>query len=546
MSILVDAASEYLELAPTGFGAGGVPYTIMAQFFQIAARPNYRTVFYIGPSAGLNTGGVFYGQNPNDTTRLDVEGAALSSGSVAIPTGRWVNLAVTYNAGVHNYYIDGAVNSTVTRTFTINPQVLRLGIETTSTTQYPDAYYDNLLMYSGIALTPDQVMAQGRQRVPINRYGLYAWYPMLPGNGNLLDRSGNQRVLTPYLSGIIDGMPAPMRWSPRPIIISAPAAAGSASVGSAAITEADDTVSATGTLPIVGTAGISEAADTVASAGKLALDGTAAITEANDTVASTGVLPIVGSASITEAADTVTSTGTLPIVGTAGITEAADTLTSAGTLPIVGQAAITEGADTSAATGVLPIIGAASITEAADTLTATGGNGLTGQLAVTEADDAVSAAGVLPIVGSAGITESADTLSATGALPIVGQTDATEADDTLTATGNGPGALNGQASITEADDTVVATGTINIAAIAAIAEQADTLIAAAVLSISGQAAIQEADDTCAATQTVVRHFRSTQLLLFPYNAEYALIPNVYEATYELILPYEPTYEVLVT
>lgn len=117
------------------------------------------------------------------------------------------------------------------------------------------------------------------------------------------------------------------------------AGGGGASTGSAAITEADDTVAAAGTLPISGTASIAEADDTLAATGAMANSGVANITEADDTLAATGTLPITGTAAITEANDTLAATG---------ITASAST----------GAAAITEQDDTLAATAVVATVDA--------------------------------------------------------------------------------------------------------------------------------------------------------------------------------------------
>jgi len=86
---------------------------------------------------------------------------------------------------------------------------------------------------------------------------------------------------------------------------------------------------------VTGSAAITEASDTIVSAGSLGtiITGSAAITEASDTISSAGRVFIAGAAAITEAADTVSSTGGgAIIIGTAAITEAPDTISSAGTV----------------------------------------------------------------------------------------------------------------------------------------------------------------------------------------------------------------------
>ncbi len=175
---------------------------------------------------------------------------------------------------------------------------------------------------------------------------------------------------------------------------SIPTSSGAA--GTAAITEASDTVSATGNIAIPGTASITEASDTVAATGAIAVAGTAAITEGSDTVAATGVGGEVGTAAITESSDSVSATGALSVTGSAGITEGADTVAATGAAGAGATAAITEQPDVVAATGGIALSGAAAIFEAGDIVVATGALGLAGTAAITEAPDSVAATGGLP------------------------------------------------------------------------------------------------------------------------------------------------------
>ncbi|MEN6302262.1 MAG: hypothetical protein ABFD96_06015 [Armatimonadia bacterium] len=168
---------------------------------------------------------------------------------------------------------------------------------------------------------------------------------------------------------------------------------------------------------ITGTAAITEGDDTVVATGTVRVAGTASITEADDTVASTGTVRVAGTASITEDDDTVSATGTVgsaPITGTASITEGDDTVAATGTVRVAGTAAITEGNDTVAATGTVRVAGTASITEGADTVAATVTVRVAGTASITEGDDTVSAAGTVRVAGTASITEGNDTVVATG------------------------------------------------------------------------------------------------------------------------------------
>jgi len=85
--------------------------------------------------------------------------------------------------------------------------------------------------------------------------------------------------------------------------------------------------------------------------------GTLAITEASDTVVATGTNTDNGALAKTEASDTVVATGTNTDNGAASITEASDTVVSTGTNTDNGVASITEASDTTVATGTVTGVG---------------------------------------------------------------------------------------------------------------------------------------------------------------------------------------------
>jgi hypothetical protein len=129
-----------------------------------------------------------------------------------------------------------------------------------------------------------------------------------------------------------------------------------------------------------------------------------------------------GTAAVTEAADTSTASGTETFTGTSATTEAADTSTASGTETFTGTSATTEEADTSTASGTHTdnVTGSAAVTEADDTSAASGTETFTGTSATTEADDTATAAGTLTITGTAAVTEAADTSTASGTVSAVG------------------------------------------------------------------------------------------------------------------------------
>lgn len=98
-----------------------------------------------------------------------------------------------------------------------------------------------------------------------------------------------------------------------------------------------------------------------------------------------------GALAATEADDTLSATGTGAIQGTLSSTEANDTATATGAAKIQGILAQTEADDTLDAAGKDPITAAGDVTEADDTLSAAARALVRGVLAATEADDGTTA-----------------------------------------------------------------------------------------------------------------------------------------------------------
>jgi hypothetical protein len=149
--------------------------------------------------------------------------------------------------------------------------------------------------------------------------------------------------------------------------------------------------------------------------------GTAAVTEAADTSTASGTETFTGTVAVTEAADTSTATGTETFAGTVAAAEADDTSTASGAETFTGTSATTEEADTSTASGthIENVTGSAAATEADDSSTASGTETFTGTSAATEADDTSTAAGTLTITGTVAVTEAADTSTASGTVTLV-------------------------------------------------------------------------------------------------------------------------------
>lgn len=105
------------------------------------------------------------------------------------------------------------------------------------------------------------------------------------------------------------------------------------------------------------------------------VNGSVTVTEAGDSITASGKLFIAASAALTEAGDTLAATGSSAVSGisaSVSLTEENDTAVITARLAITGLAALAEGADAVAATGRLAVRAAAAITETGDTVAATG------------------------------------------------------------------------------------------------------------------------------------------------------------------------------
>lgn len=164
-------------------------------------------------------------------------------------------------------------------------------------------------------------------------------------------------------------------YAKRPKRIFLSTGGGSGVTGTAAITLAGDTSSATGTTTVKGSAAPTLGNDTSSASGTVgSVSGTAAITLANDTSSAQGTTSIGGTGAVTLGNDFSTASGAVgsAITGSAAITLGGDTSSATGTTKILGSAAIILGADFSTAQGTTKILGSAAVTLGDDFATAFG------------------------------------------------------------------------------------------------------------------------------------------------------------------------------
>ncbi|MGD9726055.1 MAG: hypothetical protein AB7V39_06635 [Nitrospiraceae bacterium] len=228
--------------------------------------------------------------------------------------------------------------------------------------------------------------------------------------------------------------------------------------GTASITEADDTVAATGTVALNAAASITEAADTLAASGALGLTGSASIGLAGATMSSVAVLPIVGTASMSEQDNALASVAQLPIAASAILDEADDTVV-AELLWIEGRIAqvdITLDAGTIEAEGLLQTHGTATIQESDDALTASSALLITGSSTISEADDTVLSSGPPGTTGALDIVEADDSISGVGVVLITGTSMQTTAPYVLTSVAEIT--IQGTLTVTLEGQSIAATG----------------------------------------------------------------------------------------
>ena len=190
--------------------------------------------------------------------------------------------------------------------------------------------------------------------------------------------------------------------------------------------------------------------------------GTLAVTQANQTSSASGRLVKRGTAAATEAADTLSAAGSVTHRGTINVTQADHTSVIAGRVIRRGTVAVTEADDTlSAAGGPLAPIGTVDANEDDDTLNASGRLVRRGTMAATQADQTMSAAGRVIRRGTVDVTQADQTLSAAGG-PIsnikYGTVDVTQADNTLAAVGRV--IRRGDIVVTQSDQAMAAAGRV--------------------------------------------------------------------------------------
>jgi len=188
-----------------------------------------------------------------------------------------------------------------------------------------------------------------------------------------------------------------------------------------------------------GTLARTNANDTLSASGTTTITGSLAKTNVNDTSSATGTTTVVGSLAVTNTNDTGAISGSVgePVSGTLAVTNTNDTSAAQGTTTVVASLAKTNVNDTSAATGTTTVVGSLATTNINDTLSASGsvGNAVAGTVAVTNINDTSSATGTTTVLAILSFTNTNDSLSASGSPLVIGTLAKTNVNDTLSASG---------------------------------------------------------------------------------------------------------------
>ncbi len=166
---------------------------------------------------------------------------------------------------------------------------------------------------------------------------------------------------------------------------------------------------------------LTDAADSLSASGSLAIAAQAAVSDAADSLSGSGALSIVADAAITDAADSLAAVGSLGgLTVDLAVTDAADSLSAESVLVVSAAAALVDTADSLTGSGSLALVAQASVTDAADSLGAAAGLSIVAELAAADESDALTAeATVGGVVASASMTDAADSLLADGELGAV-------------------------------------------------------------------------------------------------------------------------------
>jgi hypothetical protein len=234
---------------------------------------------------------------------------AAAKTSAAMSANTWNHAACVFSSATSRAaYLNGGNKGTETTNITF-----AAGIDTTVIGRLsrptPAAYFHGSCAEAGVwaaALSDEEIaaLAAGLSPLQVRPQSLVAYWPLFARATNEEDWVGGNTLA---VTGATAADHPRIIYPAWPEIILSAAAAASGASGSASITESADSVAGSANIVVIGSVAITEAADTVTATGvsSSASVGTAAITEAADSAVGAGNIVVIGTAAITESADSV-------------------------------------------------------------------------------------------------------------------------------------------------------------------------------------------------------------------------------------------------
>jgi hypothetical protein len=148
------------------------------------------------------------------------------------------------------------------------------------------------------------------------------------------------------------------------------------------------------------------------------ISGTAAITDAQEQISATGQTKVSGTLSVTDGSETLTVDGAVITTGTAQITDSGEIISAVSSLQeITGTAQITDAGEQIDATGEVKIAGTASLADGTEEVIIVGQNDVTGSVSFADLAAEIAAEGSVRVQGSLALTDLGESISARERVP---------------------------------------------------------------------------------------------------------------------------------
>lgn len=290
------------------------------------------------------------------------------------------------------------------------------------------------------------------------------------------------------------------------LIINAPS---SGFTGSSAVTQDDQTSSASGLAGVIGSAAVVQDDQVSSATGQLQHSGTAATTQDDQVSAATGLAGVIGSAAASQDDQASSAAGSLTFTGTASVTQADQISAASGSTlsGVTGTAAVTQDDQTSTAAGLAGVIGTGAPVQDDQASSASGALTYTGSAAVVQDDQTATASGsaLSGISGSASVAQADQVSTAAGQLQHTGSAATVQDDQVATAAGSAAPGVTGAAAVVQDPQTSTAAGAAGYVGTATVAQDDQTAAATGVVAypVTGTVAVTQDPQTSAASGTTL-------------------------------------------